>query len=566
MTVAVIERKFFGGTCVNTGCIPTKTMIASAYAAQLARRSAEYGVTAGSIAVDMQRVKARKDEISGRSRTGVEKWLRTMQDCTVYTGHARFESPREVRVGDETLTAERIFINVGARATVPLMPGLDQVECLTNSSMMNVDFLPRHLVIIGGSYIGLEFGQMFRRFGSEVTIIEMGSRLIQREDEDVSQAIQEIVEREGVHVRLNAKCIQLSKRGGDVVAHVDCTEDAPEVSGSHLLLAVGRRPNTDDLGLEKAGIETDERGYIPIDDQLRTSVEGIWALGDCNGKGGFTHTSFNDAEIASANLIDNDPRRVSDRITAYALYIDPPLGRAGMTEKEALKTGRPLLVGKRPMTKVGRAVEKGESQGFMKVVIDAETKRILGAAILGTGGDEAIHSILDVMYAKAPYTLIQRAMHIHPTVSELIPTMLGELESIGGAAPQTTPSQDGIVSIPSRHGVDATLEKLTAMLAAKSVKVFAVIDHSGEAEKAGMKMRNTKLVIFGNPKAGTPLMVASPTAALDLPLKILIWEDGDGRVWLTYNSVEFVRTRHHLAEDLAANISIIGALAANAAG
>lgn len=566
--VAIIERKLFGGTCVNTGCIPTKTLIASAYAAQLARRGAEFGVDTGNVAVDMKRVKARKDEISGRSNTGVENWLRTMNNCTVYTGHARFESSREVRVGDETLTAGSIFINVGGRAVIPELPGIGEVEYFTNSTIMPVDFLPRHLVIVGGSYIGLEFGQMYRRFGSEVTIIEMGPRLIHREDEDVSQAIQEIVEREGIHVHLNAKCIQLSAREGGVAAHVDCTDGPPEVAGSHLLLAVGRRPNTDDLGLEKAGVETDQHGYIRIDDQLRTNVPGIWALGDCNGKGAFTHTSFNDAEIASANIIDNDPRRVSDRIPAYALYIDPPLGRAGMTEKEALSTGRPLLVGKRPMTKVGRAVEKGESQGFMKIVIDAETKRILGAAILGTGGDEAIHSILDVMYAKAPYTLIQRAVHIHPTVSELIPTMLGELKSSGGPVAKSAPAapvRDGITSIASSHSVDATLEKLQASLRAKGVKIFAVIDHSGEAAAVGMPMRNTKLIIFGNPKAGTPLMLASPTAALDLPLKILIWEDANGQAWLTFNTVEFLRSRHGLPENLSGNIAVIEALAADAA-
>ena len=430
MNVAIIERKSFGGTCVNTGCIPTKTMVASAYAAHIARRAADFGVLAGGVSVDMKRVKARKDTVSGNSRSGVETWLKKMERCTVYQGHARFESPREVSVGSERLTAERIFINVGGRAAIPQMAGLDQVEYLTNSSMMNVDFLPRHLIVVGGSYIGLEFGQMFRRFGSEVTIIEMGGRLIQREDEDVSAAIKEILEREGINVRLNATCIGFAKRGEDIVARVDCTRDAPEVGGSHLLLAVGRRPNTDDLGLERAGVAVDQRGYVVVDDQLHTSVPGIWALGDCNGKGAFTHTSFNDAEIVAANLVDNDPRRVSDRITTYALYIDPPLGRAGMTEAEVRKTGRPALLGKRLMTRVGRAVEKGETLGFMKIVVDAQTREILGAAILGTGGDEVIHSILDVMYAKAPYTVIQRAMHIHPTVSELIPTMIGEMQPL----------------------------------------------------------------------------------------------------------------------------------------
>ncbi|HTR37295.1 MAG TPA: FAD-containing oxidoreductase [Bryobacteraceae bacterium] len=429
--VAIIERKFFGGTCVNTGCIPTKTMVASAYAARMARRAAEFGVMLGGpVTVDMQRVKARKDAISHGHREGVEDWLRSMPNCTVYKGSARFESAHEVSVGADRLASDQIFLNVGGRAIIPDMPGIGEVKYLTNSSMMDVDFLPQHLVIIGGSYIGLEFAQMFRRFGSEVTVIEMGPRLIAREDEDVSAAIRENLEAEGIRFRLNAKCIRLSNHAGGIGAGVDCQEGPPEVTGSHLLLAVGRRPNTDDLGLENAGIAHDERGYIQIDDQLRTNVPGIWALGDCNGKGGFTHTSYNDFEIVAANLLDNDPRRVSDRIRAYALYVDPPLGRAGMTEAEVRASGRKALIATMPMTRVGRAQEKGETLGFMKILVDAESKLILGAAILGTSGDEVIHSILDVMYAKAPYTVIQRAMHIHPTVAELVPTLLEGLKPL----------------------------------------------------------------------------------------------------------------------------------------
>jgi len=428
MKVAIIERDRFGGTCVNTGCIPTKAMVASAYAAHLARRGAEFGVRVGGpVTVDMKEIKARKDGISARSREGLEKWLKSTANCTVYQGHARFESSRVVGVGAERLSAERIFINAGGRAAIPQIPGVENVPFLTNSSMMNLDSLPRHLVIVGGGAIGLEFAQMFRRFGSDVTVIEMGPRLIQREDEDVSAAVQEILEREGVGIRANAKCIRLEKRDAEVVANVDCSAGSPDVAGSHLLLAVGRRPNTDDLGLENAGVSTDQRGYIKVDEQLQTNVPGIWALGDCNGRGGFTHTSYNDFEIVAANLLDNDPRNVSDRIPAYNLYIDPPLGRAGWTDAEVRQSGRKALLGKRAMTRVGRAVEKGETQGFMKIAIDAESKQILGAAILGTGGDEVIHSILDIMYAKAPYTVIQRAVHIHPTVSELVPTMLGEL-------------------------------------------------------------------------------------------------------------------------------------------
>jgi pyruvate/2-oxoglutarate dehydrogenase complex dihydrolipoamide dehydrogenase (E3) component len=433
MKVALVERKVFGGTCVNTGCIPTKTMVASAYAARMAARAAEYGVDVGAVRVDMKRVKARKDAVAGASRTGLEDWLRTMENCTVHDGHARFESAHEVTVGGERLRADRIFINVGGRAFVPEMPGIRDIDFLTNSSMMSVDFLPKHLIVVGGSYIGLEFGQMFRRFGSEVTIVEMGPRLIGREDEDVSDAVREIVEREGVAVRLNAKCVRFSKRGDEIRAGVECASGAPEVAGTHVLLAVGRRPNTDDLGLDKAGVAVDERGYIVVDDELRTSVPGVWALGDCNGRGAFTHTSYNDGEIVTDNLLDNDRRRVSDRITAYALYVDPPLGRAGLTEAEIRKSGRKALVARRPMTRVARAAEKGETQGFMKIAVDADTGAILGAAILGTGGDEVIHSILDVMYAKAPWTVIRRAMHIHPTVSELVPTMLAELRPLADA-------------------------------------------------------------------------------------------------------------------------------------
>ena len=434
MKVAVIERNLMGGTCVNTGCVPTKTMVASAYAARMAARAAEYGVDVGPFHVDMKRVKARKDAVSGQSRTGLENWLQTMENCTVYRGHARFESAHDLRVGEERLHADKIFLNVGGRAVVPDMPGIREIDVLTNSSMMSVDFLPRRLIVVGGSYIGLEFAQMFRRFGAEVTIIEMGPRLIAREDEDVSNAIREIVESEGVEVRLNAKCIGFARQGDEIMADVDCESGAPQVPGSHVLLAVGRRPNTDDLGLDEAGVAVDARGYVVVDDQLRTSAPGVWALGDCNGKGAFTHTAYNDAEIVIANLLENDPRRVSDRITAYALYVDPPLGRAGMTEEEIRKSGRKALVGKLAMTRVGRAVEKGETQGFMKIAVDAETGAILGAAILGAGGDEVIHSILDVMYAKAPWTAIRGAMHIHPTVSELVPTMLSELRAMDTTA------------------------------------------------------------------------------------------------------------------------------------
>jgi pyruvate/2-oxoglutarate dehydrogenase complex dihydrolipoamide dehydrogenase (E3) component len=426
--VAIVERKLIGGTCVNNGCIPTKTLVASAHAAHLAHRSSEYGVATGSISVDMAKVKARKDGIMLADRKGVEDWLEGMDGCTVFRGHAHFEDPHTLRVGDEVLRADRIFLNVGGRAVVPDIPGLDDVEYLTNVSILELDTLPHRLVIVGGSYIALEFAQMYRRFGASVTVVERGPRLAAREDEDVSATIKEILEAEGIDIVLGADDVRIHKN--DNGFELTPRAGADSIQGSHLLLAVGRRPNTDDLGLEAAGVQTDARGYIVVDDQLKTNVDHIWAMGDCNGKGAFTHTSYNDFEIVAANLLDDDPRRVSDRITTYALYIDPPLGRAGMTVGEVRASGRKALLGQRPMTKVGRAVEKGETQGFMQVVVDADSHQILGAAILGVGGDEAIHAILDVMSAKAPYTTLSRTMHIHPTVSELIPTMLQEMSPL----------------------------------------------------------------------------------------------------------------------------------------
>ena len=427
-TVAVIERKLVGGTCVNYGCIPTKTLVASAHAAHLARRGADFGVGTGEVAVDMAAVKARKDRISGGDREGVESWLEGMKGCTLIRGHARFEDPHTIRVGEQLLTADRIFLNVGGRAVAPDMPGLADVDYLTNVGILDLDTVPDHLVVIGGSYIALEFAQMFRRFGATVTVIEKGPRLTSREDEDVSAAVKDILEAEGIDVVVNADNIQFTKQDSGFT--VTPRDGAEPIAGSHLLVAVGRQPNTDDLGLDAAGVQTDGRGYIVVDDELRTTADHIWAMGDCNGRGAFTHTSYNDFEIVAANLLDDDPRRVSDRITTYALYIDPPLGRAGMTVEEVRRSGRKALVGKRPMTRVGRAVEKGETQGFMKVVVDADTEEILGAAILGVGGDEVVHSILDVMTAKLPYTAISRTMHIHPTVSELVPTMLQDLKPL----------------------------------------------------------------------------------------------------------------------------------------
>ena len=431
LKTAVIERKLLGGTCVNTGCIPTKTLVASARAARMARRAAEYGVSLhGGVSIDMKAVKARKDGVVRHSSTGVAKWIDGMKNVQLIRGHARFTAAHAMVVGERILEAGKIFLNVGARAFSPEIPGLKDVPYLDNTSMMEVDFVPEHLAVIGGSYIGLEFAQMYRRFGSAVTVVERAPRLIAREDEDVSEEIRAILEREGIEIRTGAECMEVKKHDGRIVVGLSCKGGAPIAEGTHLLMAVGRRPNTDDLGLESAGIETDERGYIKVDDQCRTRVEGVWALGDCNGRGAFTHTSYNDYEIVAANLFDGDARRISDRIQAYALFIDPPLGRAGMSETEARKSGRRILAGKMPMSRVGRAREAGEMQGFMKIAVDADSKELLGAAILGLSGDEIVHSLLDVMYAKQPYTTIQRAMHIHPTVTELIPALLGDLRPL----------------------------------------------------------------------------------------------------------------------------------------
>jgi pyruvate/2-oxoglutarate dehydrogenase complex dihydrolipoamide dehydrogenase (E3) component len=429
--VAIIERKHVGGTCVNTGCKPTKTLVASAYAAHLARRGSEYGVVLDSaVKIDMPTVMRRSHQVTLDSRHGNESWLEGMPNCTLIRGHARLEDKNTVRVGDEVLTAPQIFINVGGRAAIPDFPGIGEVPFMTNSDIVMLDRVPGHLVVVGGSYIGLEFAQMYRRFGAEVTVVEKGPRLVGREDEEISEAIRGILEAEGIKIRTGAECIRFRKDEAGIAVGVNCTEGEPEVIGSDILLAVGRRPNTDDLGLDKAGVETDGKGYIKVNDQLATNVEGIWAMGDCNGRGAFTHTAYNDFEIVSANLFDGENRKVSDRLLGYALYIDPPLGRVGMSETEARKAGKKVLVGNRPMTQVGRAVEKGETQGLMKIVADADTRQILGAAILGTGGDESIHGVLDMMNAGATFDTLRWAVPIHPTVSELWPTVVLGMQPI----------------------------------------------------------------------------------------------------------------------------------------
>ena len=429
--VAVIERGAFGGTCVNDGCTPTKTLIASAYAAHLARRGREYGLKrSGKIIVDMKRVKARKDAVVGKSSSGVGKWMRGTKGITVIRGHARFTDKKTLIVGKEQLTANQIFLDVGGRPLVPKMPGLESVPFLTNQSIMDVDFVPRHLIVVGGSYVGLEFAQMYRRFGARVTVVEMGPRLVAREDEDVSQAIKEFLEGEGIEVRLDARCLSAKKTAAGVSIGIECRKGAPRASGSHLLLAVGRVPNTDDLGLEAAGIAVDKRGYIEVDEQLRATNPSVWALGDCNGKGAFTHTAYNDYEIVADNLLEGASRKHTDRIPVYALYTDPPLGRIGFSEKEIKDNGIKALVGKRPMTRVARAVEKGETAGFLKIHVEDGSKRILGAALLGTGADEAVHSLIDAVYSGISYQDFQKRVRIHPNVSELLPFVLEDLKPL----------------------------------------------------------------------------------------------------------------------------------------
>ncbi|MBT9465262.1 FAD-containing oxidoreductase [Hydrogenophaga sp.] len=430
LRTAVIERHHFGGTCVNVGCVPTKTLVASARAVRQAQRGAEYGFDTGDIRVNMARVKARKEGIVLHSRQAVEAWMRGLAHTEVITVEARFVAPATLQVNGRQLTAPRIFLNVGGRSVRPDLQGIDDVPTLDNVSIMELATVPEHLVIVGGSYIGLEFAQMMRRFGAQVTVVERSARLLPREDADVSDGIREILQAEGVRFELEAECLSLAPNAGRITVGAQCANERAPIVASHVLLAVGRRPNTDGLGLEHAGIRMDAKGCIEVDDQCRTSAAGVWAVGDCNGRGAFTHTAWNDHEIVVANLFDTDPRRISDRIPCYALFIDPALGRMGMSETEARASGRRVLMGKMTMQKVGRAREAGETQGFMKVLVDADTRLLLGAAILGLNGDEVVHSLLDQMAAGQACDLMARTVHIHPTVSELLPTLLQQLKPL----------------------------------------------------------------------------------------------------------------------------------------
>jgi pyruvate/2-oxoglutarate dehydrogenase complex dihydrolipoamide dehydrogenase (E3) component len=428
--VALVERHLFGGTCVNTGCTPTKAMVASAHAAHLARRGQDFGFSTGEVRVDLHAVKARKDAVVLHSRSSVEKWLRGTKNCTVIHGHAAFDSPHTLRVGDDHLEADNIFLNVGARPLIPDMPGVGSVPFLTSTSILELEELPRHLVVVGGGYVGCEFAQMFRRFGSEVTIIDQHPRLAPREDEDASSVVHDVFKSEGIDIAVNATCIHLEQAPDRVLVGVKCDEPAPHIEASHVLLAIGRTPNTHDLNLAAAGVASDPRGYISVDEELRTNVPGVFALGDCNGRAAFTHTAYNDYEIVADNLLSAAARRLSDRIPIYALFTDPPLAHVGLHEHEVRSRGIRALIGKRPMTRISRAIEKGETFGFIKVLVDEHTNHILGATIIGPGADEAIHCIATCMYARQPASLLARSVHIHPTVAELIPTVLSGLQPL----------------------------------------------------------------------------------------------------------------------------------------
>jgi pyruvate/2-oxoglutarate dehydrogenase complex dihydrolipoamide dehydrogenase (E3) component len=427
---AVIERHLFGGTCVNVGCTPTKTYVASARAAHVARHAGDFGVIVeGEVRVDLAQVKARKDKVIAGSRDGIEKWLRSTPDVAVFKGHGRFTGPHSVNVQghdgqQHDLDADAIFINTGTRATVPEIEGLAGVSYLTNSTILELTELPEHLVIVGGSYIALEFAQMFRRFGSRVTVLVRGERVLVREDKDFAEQVQKVLARDGVDFLFNTVTSKLEPAGKGVRIVLN---EQKSIDASHLLFATGRTPNTDDLGLDRAGIVLNKHGLIDVDGQLRTQAAGIWALGDVNGRGAFTHTSYNDYEVIASNVVDGESRSVDSRIMCYAVFVDPPFARVGMSETDVRKDGRRALIATMPMSRVGRARERGETDGFMKVLVDAETKKILGAGMLGIEADEAIHTFIDIMNADAPYTTLQRAMHIHPTVSELIPTLLGML-------------------------------------------------------------------------------------------------------------------------------------------
>jgi pyruvate/2-oxoglutarate dehydrogenase complex dihydrolipoamide dehydrogenase (E3) component len=429
-TVALIEQDQLGGTCINTGCTPTKTMIASAQVAYYARNAAKWGVRTGTVEVDLPTIVGRKDQVVHQWRSGQEHKVQQRKGLHLYRGHAQFVAPDRLRVNDQELQSKRIFINTGARVDVPRLEGLDRIDYLTNASIMQLSEVPEHLLILGGGYIGLEFGQMFRRFGSRVTVVHRSEQLLPREDADVIQELQKALESEGIQFRLNARTTRVEKDNGRVVLSVEAQGRSETVAGTHLLVATGRRPNSDDLGLEKTGVRTDAHGYIRVNNHLETDVPGIWALGDVKGGPAFTHISYNDYQIVYANLIEGKSRTTDHRLVPYSVFTDPQLGRVGMTEKEARAAGRRLKIGKIPMSWVARAIERDETAGLMKLVVDAETDRILGASILATEGGELVQILGAVMLAGAPYTLLKGAIYIHPTLAEGFFTLMEEVKPV----------------------------------------------------------------------------------------------------------------------------------------
>jgi pyruvate/2-oxoglutarate dehydrogenase complex dihydrolipoamide dehydrogenase (E3) component len=418
--VVLIEECDLGGTCINTGCTPTKTMVASAQVAHYARHAAEWGVRAADVRVDLPSVIARKDRVVGQLRSGLERKIPDHPNVRLVRGHARFVAPHRVRVNDdEELAADRIFIDTGARPDIPALAGLDRVPYLTNASLLDLRDLPDHLIVLGGGYVGVEFGQMFRRFGSAVTIVHHGRHILSREDPDVAAELQRVLVGEGIRLVLHSRPARVDTGGGRVVVEVD-GPNGPQVvaDGSHLLVAVGRRPNTDGLGLDRAGIGTDPEGFIRVNARLETSVPGVWALGDVNGGPAFTHISYNDYQIVYANLVEGKSLSTAGRVVPYAVFADPELGRVGLTEQEARAAGRKLKIGTVPTANVARAIERGETAGLMKVVIDADSDRVLGAAVLASNGGELVHVFTTLMLAGAPYTLLKGAIYVHPTMAE----------------------------------------------------------------------------------------------------------------------------------------------------
>jgi pyruvate/2-oxoglutarate dehydrogenase complex dihydrolipoamide dehydrogenase (E3) component len=416
---ALIEREHIGGTCINDGCTPTKTMVASARVAYLARRGADYGVRTGPIEIDMVRVRQRKREIVESFRSGSERRIVSTPGVDVLRDEARFVGPKTLQVGNDQLTAERIFINTGARPSQPQIPGLDSVPTLNSTSIMELDRVPEHLLVLGGGYVGLEFGQMFGRFGSQVSIVQRGPRLLAREDADVADAVADILREDGITVLLNTDAARVEKGDSGKIRLVVRSAVQEEIlEGSHLLVAVGRTPNTDVLNLPATGLQTDQHGFLPANDRLETAVTGIYALGDVKGGPAFTHISYDDYRIIKANLLEGGARAVNDRPVPYTVYIDPQLGRIGLSEDEARARGRAYHVARMAMSHVARALEVDETRGLLKVIVDAQTQQILGAAMLGIEGGELMSMVEIAMFGKLPYTVLRDAIFAHPTLAE----------------------------------------------------------------------------------------------------------------------------------------------------